>query len=160
VGAVAKFAAGGKNAPKKDLGLMAMAYGTSTWPGRHGRQPQQTLKAIQEAEAYDGPSLIIAYSHCIATASTWPWVWSSRRRRSSAVTGRYRYDPRLRGEGKNPFQLDSKPPKIAFRDYAMNETRYRMLAQSDPKTADMLMAEADVAIQAKWKELLYQAAEV
>ena len=71
----------------------------------------------------------------------------------------YRYDPRLRGQGKNPFQLDSKPPKILFRDYAMNETRYRMLEQSDPATSAQLMNQAQEWIQTNWKELEYLAAE-
>jgi pyruvate-ferredoxin/flavodoxin oxidoreductase len=71
----------------------------------------------------------------------------------------YRYDPRLRAEGKTPFQLDSKPPKIQFRDYAMNETRYRMLAQADPQTSEQLMREAQEAITRRWKDLEYLAAE-
>ena len=161
LGAVAKFASGGKRTPKKDLAKMAIDYGY-VYVARiaMGSNDAQTLRAVLEAQSYDGPSLIIAYSHCIAHGIN--MAKGLDQQRLAVESGHwplYRYDPRLRGEGKNPFQLDSKPPKIAFRDYAMNETRYRMLAQSDPKTAEMLMTQADVDIQAKWKELLYQAAE-
>jgi pyruvate-ferredoxin/flavodoxin oxidoreductase len=161
LGAVAKFASGGKRTPKKDLAKMAMEYGY-VYVARvaMGANDAQTLKAILEAESYDGPSLVIAYSHCIAHGIN--MAKGLDQQRLAVESGHwplYRYDPRLRAEGKNPFQLDSKPPKIAFKDYAMNETRYRMLAQADPEVAAKLMAQADVEIGAKWKELLYQAAE-
>lgn len=161
LGAVAKFASSGKRTPKKDLAKMAMEYGY-VYVARvaMGSNDAQTLRAVHEAQSYDGPSLIIAYSHCIAHGIN--MAKGMDQQRLAVECGHwplYRYDPRLRAEGKNPFQLDSKPPKISFKEYAMNETRYRMLAQSDPKSAEMLMAEADVEIQAKWKELLYQAAE-
>jgi pyruvate-ferredoxin/flavodoxin oxidoreductase len=161
LGAVAKFASSGKRTPKKDLGKMAMDYGY-VYVARvaMGANDAHTLRAIYEAESYDGPSLIIAYSQCIAHGIN--MAKGMDQQRLAVESGHwplYRYDPRLRAQGKNPFQLDSKPPKIAFRDYALNETRYRMLAQSDPAVSEMLLAEADVAIQAKWKDLLYLAAE-
>jgi len=161
LGAVAKFAASGKRTPKKDLGKMAMEYGY-VYVARiaMGANDAQTLRAIQEAESYDGPSLIIAYSHCIAHGIN--MAKGMDQQKMAVESGHwplFRYDPRLRDEGKNPFQLDSKAPKMRFRDYAMNETRYRMLMQSDPQTAEALMSEADEVIARRWKELEYLAAE-
>jgi pyruvate-ferredoxin/flavodoxin oxidoreductase len=161
LGAVAKFAAGGKRTPKKDLARMMMDYGY-IYVARvaMGANDAQTLRAIQEAESYDGPSLIIAYSHCIAHGINMAKGMEQQRLAvESGYWPLYRYDPRLRAEGKNPFQLDSKPPKIRFRDYAMNETRYRMLMQSDPEAAEALMAQAEELIAQHWKELERLAAE-
>lgn len=161
IGAVAKFASGGKQTPKKDLGKMAMDYGY-VYVARiaMGASDVQTLRAILEAEAYPGPSLIIAYSHCISHGINMAKGLDQQRLAvESGYWPLYRFDPQLRKEGKNPFQLDSKPPKIAFRDYAMNETRYRMLAMSDPQAAERRMIQAQVWIDAKWKELEYLAAE-
>ncbi len=161
LGAVAKFAAGGKRTPKKDLARMMMDYGY-IYVARvaMGANDAQTLRAIQEAESYDGPSLIIAYSHCIAHGINMAKGMEQQRLAvESGYWPLYRYDPRLRAEGKNPFQLDSKPPKIRFRDYAMNETRYRMLMQSDPEAAEALMAQAEEMIAQHWKELERLAAE-
>jgi pyruvate-ferredoxin/flavodoxin oxidoreductase len=104
--------------------------------------------------------LILAYSHCIAHGIN--MAKGMEQQRLAVESGHwplFRYDPRLRAEGKNPFQLDSKPPKIRFRDYAMNETRYRMLMQSDPAVAEELMAEAEQGIARRWKDLEYLAAE-
>ena len=134
LGAVAKFASSGKRTPKKDLAKMAIDYGY-VYVARvaMGANDAQTLRAIVEAESYDGPSLVIAYSHCIAHGINMAKGMDQQRLAvESGYWPLYRFDPRLRAEGKNPFQLDSKPPKVQFRDYAMNETRYRMLAQSDP----------------------------
>ncbi|MCL4826559.1 MAG: pyruvate:ferredoxin (flavodoxin) oxidoreductase [Caldilinea sp.] len=161
LGAVAKFAASGKRTPKKDIAKMAMDYGY-VYVARvaMGANDAQTLRAIQEAASYDGPSLIIAYSHCIAHGIN--MAKGMDQQKLAVESGHwplYRYDPRLRAEGKNPFQLDSKAPKIHFREYAMNETRYRMLMQSDPQTAEELMQEADEVIARRWKELEYLAAE-
>jgi hypothetical protein len=98
-----------------------------------GANDAQTLRAIQEAESYDGPSLIIAYSHCIAHGINMAKGMEQQKLAvESGYWPLYRFDPRLREEGKNPFQLDSKAPKIRFRDYALNETRYRMLMQIRP----------------------------
>ena len=161
LGAVAKFAAGGKRTPKKDLAKMAMDYGY-VYVARvaMGANDAQTLRAIQEAESYDGPSLIIAYSHCIAHGINMAKGLDQQRLAvESGYWPLYRYDPRLRAEGKNPFQLDSKPPKVHFRDYALNETRYRMLMQSDPAASEALIAEAQAMIAMRWKDLEYLAAE-
>jgi pyruvate-ferredoxin/flavodoxin oxidoreductase len=161
LGAVAKFAASGKRTPKKDLARMMMDYGY-VYVARvaMGANDAQTLRAIQEAESYEGPSLIIAYSHCIAHGINMAKGMEQQRLAvESGYWPLYRYDPRLRAEGKNPFQLDSKPPKIRFRDYAMNETRYRMLMQSDPEAAEALMTEAEELIAQRWKELERLAAE-
>ena len=142
--AVAKFAAKGKGLPKKDLGMIAMAYGY-VYVARvaMGANDQQTLKAFLEAEAYDGPSLIIAYSHCIAHGID---MRKGLDQQKAAVNcgfwPLYRYNPALVDEGKNPLTLDSKDPTISFEDYAYNETRYRMLLQSDETRAELLMREA------------------
>ncbi|HAJ34415.1 MAG TPA: pyruvate:ferredoxin (flavodoxin) oxidoreductase [Chloroflexi bacterium] len=161
MGAVAKFAAGGKATGKKDLAKMAMDYG-SVYVARvaMGANDAQTLRAIQEAESYDGPSLIIAYSHCIAHGINMAKGMEQQKLAvESGYWPLYRYDPRLRAEGKNPFQLDSKAPKLRFRDYALNETRYRMLMQSDPQTSEALLTEAEALIARRWKDLEYLAAE-
>ncbi|MBK8798772.1 MAG: pyruvate:ferredoxin (flavodoxin) oxidoreductase [Anaerolineales bacterium] len=161
LGAVAKFAAGGKTTPKKDLAKMAMNYGY-VYVARiaMGASDAQTLRAIQEAESYDGPSIIIAYSHCIAHGINMAKGMDQQKLAvDSGYWPLYRYDPRLREAGKNPFQLDSKAPKIRFRDYALNESRYRMLMQSDPETSEALLAQAEVLIARNWKELEYLAAE-
>jgi pyruvate-ferredoxin/flavodoxin oxidoreductase len=160
-GAVAKFAAGGKATPKKDIGRMAIDYGY-VYVARiaMGSSDAQTLKAFTEAEAYDGPSLIIAYSHCIAHGINMAKGLDQQKLAvESGYWPLYRYDPRLRAQGKNPFQLDSKAPKIPFRDYAMNESRYRMLAQSDPAAADAFMKAAQEGIHLRWKELEWLAQE-
>jgi len=161
LGAVAKFASGGKRTFKKDLGKMAIDYG-SVYVARvaMGANDAQTLRAISEAESYDGPSLIIAYSHCIAHGINMAKGMEQQKLAvESGYWPLYRFDPRLRAEGKNPFQLDSKAPKVQFRDYAMNETRYRMLAQTDEEASEMLMHMAQDWINAKWKDLEYLAAE-
>jgi len=161
LGAVAKFASSGKRTVKKDLAKMAVDYGY-VYVARvaMGASDAQTLRAIVEAESYDGPSLIIAYSHCIAHGINMAKGMDQQRMAvESGYWPLYRYDPRLRSEGKNPFQLDSKAPKIPFKDYAMNETRYRMLAQSDEQVSEMLINEAQEWIKAKWKDLEYMAAE-
>ncbi|MBA4376680.1 MAG: pyruvate:ferredoxin (flavodoxin) oxidoreductase [Anaerolinea sp.] len=151
--AVAKFSARGKGLGKKDLGLMAMSYGYVYVANvAMGANDQQTLKAFIEAEAYDGPSLIIAYSHCIAHGID--MAKGLEQQKLLAQTGLwplYRYNPNLVNEGKNPLQLDGKEPSIAVKDYAYNETRYRMLVQSDEARAEMLMTEAGEFAQRKWE---------
>jgi pyruvate-ferredoxin/flavodoxin oxidoreductase len=112
----------------------------------------QTLKAFLEAESYDGPSLIIAYSHCIAHGIDMTKGLEQQKLASdSAYWLLYRYDPCLKDEGKNPFQLDSKAPKIPFKTYALNENRYRMLSQTNPDHAEALMQQAQEAITARWQ---------
>jgi pyruvate-ferredoxin/flavodoxin oxidoreductase len=151
--AVAKFSAKGKALGKKDLGLMAMSYGYVYVANvAMGASDQQTLKAIIEAEAYDGPSLIIAYSHCINQGVD--MVKGLEQQKLVTQTGLwplYRYNPMLANEGKNPLQLDSKEPTVAVKDYAYNETRYRMLVQSDETRAEMLMGKADEFAKRKWE---------
>ncbi|MDW8053508.1 MAG: pyruvate:ferredoxin (flavodoxin) oxidoreductase [Anaerolineae bacterium] len=154
LGAVAKFAAGGKHQRKKDLGLMAMAYGhVYVAQVAMGANDAQTIKAFLEAESYDGPALIIAYSHCIAHGIDMAKGFQQQKLAvESGYWPLYRYDPRLAREGKNPFQLDSGAPKVPFKEYAYNETRYRMLAQTDPELAEVLMRQAQEAVNARWKQ--------
>ncbi len=141
-GAVAKFAAGGKQVAKKDLGLHAINYASVYVAAvALGANDAQTVKAFLEAEAYDGPSIIVAYSHCIAHGIN---MTTGMKNQKAAVDcgywPLYRYDPRLAAEGKNPLTLDSKAPKIPLKDYAYNETRYKMLTLSQPEEAKRLLA--------------------
>jgi pyruvate-ferredoxin/flavodoxin oxidoreductase len=152
LGAIAKFASAGKTVEKKDLALQAIAYGT-VYVARvaMGADPQQTLQAFREAEAYDGPSLVIAYSHCIAhgidmrrgldqqyravASGSWPLI---------------RYDPKLRAAGTNPFLLDSPRPHIPLAAYTQQELRYSLLKRSDPAEAERLASLAQESIRMRW----------
>jgi pyruvate-ferredoxin/flavodoxin oxidoreductase len=150
--AVAKFAAAGKPMPKKDLGLLAMAYG-NIYVARvaMGADDEQAVKAIAEAEAYDGPSLIIAYAHCIAHGYDLKHGLSQQK--LAVQTGYwplYRYDPRRAAEGQNPFHLDSKPPSVTLDKYIYNETRYSMLTQSHPDEAQHLLELAQEDVKKRW----------
>jgi pyruvate-ferredoxin/flavodoxin oxidoreductase len=152
-GAVAKFAAKGKASPKKDLGLIAMTYG-HIYVARvaMGGSDTQTVKSFLEAEAYDGPALIIAYSHCIAHG--YDLAQGMAQQKAAVLSGHwplYRYDPERLKEGKNPLQLDSKPPSIPLEKYAYNETRYTMLAHSRPTEAKHLLALAQEDIYQRWR---------
>jgi pyruvate-ferredoxin/flavodoxin oxidoreductase len=153
LGAVAKFASAGKTTPKKDLALQAIAYG-NVYVARiaMGADPQQTLRAMREAEAYDGPSLIIAYSHCIAHGIDMSLGMDQQYR---AVASGYwplvRYDPMVRAEGGNPFLLDSPRPRISLSDYTMRELRYRVLANADPAEAERLQGLAQQAVDQRWQ---------
>jgi pyruvate-ferredoxin/flavodoxin oxidoreductase len=151
--AVAKFAAQGKGMPKKDLGLIAMSYGyVYVAHIAMGASDQQTLTAFLEAEAYDGPSLIIAYSHCIAHGID--MRKGLEQQKLAVQSGHwplYRYNPALMDEGKNPLVIESKDPSIPFEQYAYNETRYRMLAQSDEGRAEDLLKLAQKDIQSRWR---------
>ncbi len=154
--AVAKFAAKGKATSKKDLGLLAMAYG-NVYVARvaMGADDQQTLKAFLEAEAYDGPSLIIAYSHCIAHGIEMSQgLLQQKRAVQSGYWFLYRYNPALIADGKPPLVIDSKAPSLPLEDYAYNETRYRMLLQSNAERAETLLDVAKHDVQQHWK--LYQ----
>jgi pyruvate-ferredoxin/flavodoxin oxidoreductase len=148
--AVAKFAARGKDAAKKDLGMIAMSYGNVYVAHvAMGANDQQTLRAFLDAEAHDGPSLIIAYSHCIAHGIDMRLGLEQQRLATqSGYWPLYRYNPALAAEGKNPLILDSKPPSIPLEQYAYNETRYRMLKQSDSARADVLMRRAEQDVRA------------
>jgi pyruvate-ferredoxin/flavodoxin oxidoreductase len=154
--AVAKFAARGKNLPRKDLGLMAMTYGTVyVATVAMGYNDQQTLRAFLEAESYDGPSLLIAYSHCINHGID--MRKGLEQQKLAVQSGQwplYRYNPRLVQEGKNPLTLDSKAPQVPLEDYAYNETRFRMLLQSDESRAEALMQMAKKDAAERWN--LYQ----
>lgn len=152
LGAVAKFAAGGKPTPKKDLALMAMSYGNVyVAQVAMGANDTQTLRAFLEAEAYDGPSIIIAYSHCIAHGIN---MAKGMEHQKAAVESAYwplfRYNPNLAKEGKNPLKLDSKPPKIKVQDFAYTETRYKMLTKFKPEAAKKLMEMAQKHVDMKW----------
>ncbi len=152
LGAVAKFAAAGKTAPKKDLALQAIAYG-NVYVARvaMGADPQQTLRAFREAEAYDGPSLVIAYSHCIAHGIEMrDGLGQQYRAVASGYWPLIRYDPVLREAGDNPFLLDSPRPRIPFTDYIYRELRYRMLTSTDPAKAESLLALAQQAVRQRW----------
>jgi pyruvate-ferredoxin/flavodoxin oxidoreductase len=150
--AVARFAANGKGTPKKDLGLIAMAYGyVYVAKVAMGASDQQTLTAFLEAEAYEGPSLIIAYSHCIAHGIDMrKGLEQQKLAVNSGYWPLYRYNPALVAEGKNPLSIDSKEPTISLKDYAYNETRYRMLVQSDEQRAEELLKLAQQDVQSRW----------
>jgi pyruvate-ferredoxin/flavodoxin oxidoreductase len=152
-GAVAKFAAAGKPARKKDLGLMAMSYGNVyVATVAMGADDAHTVRVFLEAESYDGPSLIIAYSHCIAHGIDMAKGMSQQK--LAVLSGAYplyRYNPRLEAEGKNPFLLDSRAPSIPLQDYVYTENRYRMLLQSDPAAAARLLAESEDDVRARWR---------
>jgi pyruvate-ferredoxin/flavodoxin oxidoreductase len=159
-GAVAKFAAGGKATAKKDLALMAMTYG-HVYVARvaMGASDGQTLRALREAEAHDGPSLVIAYSHCIAHG--YDLRHGMDQQRAAVLSGHwplFRYDPTLARQGKNPMQLDSKAPSVPLKSYAYNETRYTMLAHSDPEAAKRLLDLAQDDVAARWRYYEYLAA--
>ena len=159
--AVAKFAAGGKATGKKDLAMMAMSYGTVYVAHiAMGAGDMQTVKAFLEAEAYDGPSLLIAYSHCIAHGYD---LEHGMDQQKAAVNSGYwplfRYNPGLVAQNKNPFQLDSKAASIALKDFIYNETRYTMLAKSNPDEAKRLLELAKEDVAAKWKLYDYLAHE-
>ena len=150
--AVAKFSAQGKGLPKKDLGLIAMAYGY-VYVARvaMGASDQQTLTAFLEADAYDGPSLIIAYSHCIAHGIDMrKGLEQQRLAVQSGFWPMYRFNPALAHEGKNPLQIDSRDPSIPLEQYVYNETRYRMLLQSDEQRAELLLKQAKQDIKSRW----------
>ncbi len=142
IGAVAKFAAGGKHMPKKDIAMMAINYGRAYVAHiAMGSNDGQTMKAFVEADAYNGPSLIIAYSHCIAHG--YDLVHGLDQQKLAVTSGHwplFRYNPTLAKDGKNPFVLDSKAPSIPLEQYIYNETRYTMLVNSNPEEAKKLLA--------------------
>ncbi|MCC2592036.1 pyruvate:ferredoxin (flavodoxin) oxidoreductase [Tessaracoccus sp. OS52] len=154
LGAVAKFAAAGKLTNKKDLAMQAMAYG-SVYVARvaMGADPQQTLKAFREAEAFDGPSLIIAYSHCIAHG--YDIRKGLEQQYKAANSGHWplmRYNPVLREAGANPFLLDSPRPRITLKEYQSAELRYKTLHASHPEEADRLLTLAQAQVNRRWAE--------
>jgi pyruvate-ferredoxin/flavodoxin oxidoreductase len=160
LGAVAKFAAGGKPTAKKDLGITAMRYGNVyVAQVAMGANDTHTVKAFIEAEAHNGPSLIIAYGQCIAHGIDMAkGMHQQKLAVDSGYWPLYRYDPKLSDENKNPFQLDSHEPKIPLEDYIYTEGRYRMLQQSDPVVAKFLLERAQKSVHHKWSQYKQMAA--
>ncbi|MEM9906357.1 MAG: 4Fe-4S dicluster domain-containing protein, partial [Cyanobacteria bacterium P01_D01_bin.44] len=159
-GAVAKFAAGGKPASKKDLGLMAMTYGSVYVASvAMGARDEHTLRAFLEAESYDGPALIIAYSHCIAHGID---MQKGMQQQKAAVdSGRwllYRYDPRRIDQGEIPLMLDSRTPRLPVEAAMYSENRFKMLARSNPAAAKQLLKEAQADVNTRWQMYQYLAA--
>jgi pyruvate-ferredoxin/flavodoxin oxidoreductase len=154
-GAVAKFAAGGKPAGKKDLGLIAMTYGNIYVASvAMGAKDEHTLRAFVEAESYPGPSLIIAYSHCIAHGIALDLGVGARQQKLAVESGQwllYRYDPRRAAAGENPLQLDSAAAKSKVQDYLMSENRFKMLTKSKPEDAKKFFAQAQTDADLRWK---------
>ncbi len=151
--ATAKFAAGGKSVGKKDLAMQAISYG-NVYVARvaFGANPQQTLLAMREAEAYDGPSILLAYSHCIAHGYALKDGLSQQH--LAVASGHWpliRYNPALRKKNRNPFVLDSPRPSVALKDYAYNELRYKVLTMTNPDVAEELMKRAQEMVNLKWK---------
>jgi len=158
-GAVAKFAAGGKPVVKKDLGRIAMTYGhVYVASVAMGARDEHTLRAFLEAESYDGPSLIIAYSHCIAHGINMSTAMQNQK--TAVNSGQwllYRFDPRRVAQGENPLQLDSRAPKQKVNDFLMMENRFKMLLKSDPERAKHLFQEAQGDADRRFKRLEYLA---
>ncbi len=153
LGAVAKFSVGGKAAPKKDLGLIAMTYG-NVYVAKvaMGAKDEHTLKAFLEAEAYDGPSLIIAYSHCIAHGIN--MTTAMQNQKAAVDSGQwllYRYHPERALVGENPMILDSRRPKVALEDYMYREGRFTMLRKSKPDVAKKLLKQAQAEVDERWR---------
>jgi pyruvate-ferredoxin/flavodoxin oxidoreductase len=151
--AVAKFAAGGKGLPKKDLGMLAVSYG-NIYVARvaMGANDAQTIHAFLEAERYPGPSLIIAYAHCIAHG--YDMKFGLDQQKKAVQSGHwplFRFNPELAHEGKNPFTLDSKAPSLPLTKYIYNETRYSMLLQSNEGEAERLAKLAQADVLERWK---------
>jgi pyruvate-ferredoxin/flavodoxin oxidoreductase len=155
-GAVAKFAAGGKQGKKKDLGLIAMTYGNIYVASvAMGAKDEHTLKCFLEAEAYNGPALILAYSHCIAHGIDMSTAMQNQK--AAVQSGQmllYRYNPDKAVAGENPLHLDSAPTKLRVADYFNMENRFKMLTKSDPDAAKQLLAQAQEDVNTRWA--LYQ----
>jgi pyruvate-ferredoxin/flavodoxin oxidoreductase len=158
-GAVAKFAAGGKPGPKKDLGLMAMTYGNVYVASvAMGAKDEHTLKAFLEAEAYDGPSIIIAYSHCIAHGIDMTTAMTDQK--VAVDSGQwllYRYNPERTGAGENFLVLDSRAPTRKVQDYLLQQTRFKMLTKSKPEDAKRLWKLAQQDVENRYRMYEYMA---
>jgi pyruvate-ferredoxin/flavodoxin oxidoreductase len=158
-GAVAKFAAGGKDSARKDLGLIAMSYG-NVYVAQiaMGARDDQSLRAMVEAESFDGPSLIIAYSHCIAHGINMKTGFESQK--AAVASGNwllYRHDPRRLARGEKALVVDSKLPSMKVEDYLLRENRFKMLTKSNPEEAKTLWAQAQKDAEARWKFYEYMA---
>ncbi|HXX58134.1 MAG TPA: pyruvate:ferredoxin (flavodoxin) oxidoreductase [Thermodesulfovibrionales bacterium] len=157
--ATAQFAAGGKRTPKKNIGLIMATYG-NVYVAQiaFGANPAQAVKAFAEAESYDGPSLIIAYSTCIAQGIDMSkGVEEQKRAVACGHWPLYRYNPELEGQGKSPLVIDSKEPTISFEEYAYNENRYKALKTSSPELAAELMKQAEAEVRRRWQYLKHMA---
>jgi pyruvate-ferredoxin/flavodoxin oxidoreductase len=156
MGAAAKFAAAGKATPKKDLGMIAMSYGNIyVAKVAFGAKDVQTVKAFQEAESYQGASIVIAYAHCIAHG--YDLAFGAEQQKLAVDSGHwplFRYDPRLAMQGKQPLQIDSAAPKAKLMQYVKNETRYRMVEQMNPDGFNKLIAQAQFDVAKRW--MLYE----
>ena len=155
LGAIAQFAAGGKRIPKKNIGMIMTTYGNVyVAQVAFGANPSQTVKALIEAEAYKGPSLIIAYSTCIAHGIDMEkGIGEQKKAVACGHWPLYRYNPELEEHGKSPLVIDSKEPTISFAEYAYGENRYRTLKASNPDIAADLMKQAEADVHRKWKYL-------
>ena len=155
IGAIAQFAAGGKRVSKKDLGLMAISYGyIYVAQIAMGANQNQTLKALKEAESYPGPSLVIAYSPCIAHGIKTGLANREEHTKKAVESGYwhlYRYNPLLKEEGKNPFILDSKPPTLDFKEFLMEENRYAALMRAEPEMAEELFEHAAMSAKERYE---------
>lgn len=157
--ATAQFAAGGKRTPKKNMGLIMVTYGNVyVAQVAFGANPAQAVRAFSEAEAYDGPSLIIAYSTCIAQGIDMSkGVDEQKKAVACGHWPLYRYNPELEAQGKSPLVIDSKEPTISFEEYAYNENRYRALRASKPELAAELMKQAEADVKRRWQYLKHMA---
>jgi len=153
LGASAKFAAAGKRVPRKDLALMAIAYGNVyVAQVAMGANSEHTLIAMREAEAYSGPSLILAYSQCIAHGTDMRFgMKQAARATASGYWPLFRFDPTMRQRGMNPFRLDSTRPRIPLEDYRYNEVRFKSLTQTRPDDARHMLAQAQLELQEKYR---------
>jgi pyruvate-ferredoxin/flavodoxin oxidoreductase len=158
--AVAKFAANGKGLPRKDLGMIAMTYGyIYVAQVAMGASDMQTLRAFREADAFDGPAIIIAYTHCINHGYEMKLGLQQQDLAvKSGMWPMYRYNPALAKEGKNPLQLDYKEPSIPVKDFAYNETRYTMLVRANEERAETLIKLAQEDADDRWQKYSQQAA--
>jgi pyruvate-ferredoxin/flavodoxin oxidoreductase len=159
IGAVAQFAASGKTTSKKDLGAIAMSYGyVYVARSSMGANMNQTIKAFREAESYDGPSIIIAYSHCINhTIDMAKGLTNQKEIVTCGLWHLYRYDPRRVAEGKNPFQLDSKEPDFNLAEFMYKEGRFKSLKAKNPERASELLAKAEEKAKRSYAEYKYLA---
>jgi len=152
LGASAKFSVGGKPVGKKDLAMQAIAYG-NVYVARVaiGANPQQALQAFREAESYPGPSIILAYSHCIAHGIN--MSEGLQQQKMAVASGHWpllRYNPLLREQGMNPFELDSLRPSVTLKEYRQEEGRYQQLMRNQPEEAERLLQLANHAMELRW----------
>jgi len=161
-GAVARFAAGGKPLGKKDLGMMAMSYGNVYVASvAMGAKDEHTLRAFVEAESYPGPSIIIAYCHCIAHGIAVESGAGVRQQKAAVESGQwllYRFDPRRAAAGENPLQIDSAPPRIKVQEYLLSENRFKMLTRIKPEDARRYFELAQKDVERRWQYYNYIAA--